>query len=199
MDPRPNSLFDSTLARHAQPRQPLATGMLQSLQSPQGLTDAALPSGAISELFYRQDSGGELQLLMPMLARLSQQKRWIVFMAPPTRPEVSALSAAGVNLSRILVIHPSKIKSALKTLAQALASGNCSAVLAWPKSLSQSQLQCLQQAAQKGDTVGIMLQKQPRQQTVNKVVTLTFSAHHHQTQSTPSVASGDVIQGPWQA
>ncbi|WKE66804.1 translesion DNA synthesis-associated protein ImuA [Gallaecimonas kandeliae] len=166
MDPRLNQLLQQHnvwTGRHWQQELPAeATGYAQLDECLPGM---GLPKGAITEIFYRQDGIGELRLLVPMLARLSQQKRWIIFIAPPHVPYAPALAAAGVDLSRVLVIHPSKVKDELWTLEQALKSGNCSAVLAWPRAINDVQLRRLQLAAQKGDTLGIFFHRRGRPQS----------------------------------
>ena len=53
--------------------------------------DAQLPGGgwpraALTELLANQCGIGELRLLLPALARLSQDDKWLVLVAPPHRP-----------------------------------------------------------------------------------------------------------------
>src|SRR5687767_10837063 len=60
------------------------------------------PRAALTELLASQQGIGELRLLAPALARLSQEERWLVLIAPPHRPYAPGFEARGVNLSRLV-------------------------------------------------------------------------------------------------
>lgn len=68
------------------------------------------PLSGICEIFVEHYGLGELSLLMPALAGLSNRaaetKQWIVWVAPPFVPYAPALARHGVDLSRILLVHP---------------------------------------------------------------------------------------------
>lgn len=124
--------------------------------------DAALagggwPLGALSEIFHEGSGIGELRLLMPVLARLSRGGRWIALIAPPYIPYAPALASYGVDLSRLLLVHPRDATDALWAVEQALRSGTCGAVLAWPSRVDDRSLRRLQLAAGQGDTLGLLL------------------------------------------
>jgi hypothetical protein len=72
------------------------------------------PLAGITEIFIERYGLGELRILMPALAALSRRaaaaRRWIVWIAPPFVPYAPALAQHGVDLSRILLVHPSKKK-----------------------------------------------------------------------------------------
>jgi hypothetical protein len=114
------------------------------------------PLGALTELYHAQPGIGELRLLMPALARLSRQGRWIAIIAPPYVPYAPALASFGLDLSRVLLVHPKSPVDGLGALEQGLRSGTCGAVLAWPKQIDQQALQRLQLAAEAGRTWGIL-------------------------------------------
>lgn len=91
------------------------------------------PKNGAMELLHDQPGIGEIRLIIPALAQLSRDNsRWIAWIAPPYIPYPPALIAAGVDLSRILVVRPGNEKDALWATEKALTSGSCSAVLAWP-------------------------------------------------------------------
>lgn len=91
------------------------------------------PKNGTMELLHDQSGIGELRLIMPALAQLSRRNsRWITWIAPPYIPYAPALMAAGIDLSRILVVRPGNEKDALWATEKALTSKSCSAVLAWP-------------------------------------------------------------------
>jgi cell division inhibitor SulA/protein ImuA len=77
--------------------------------------DAYLPGGgwplpAITEIFLDRYGVGELSLLMPALAGLSRSaaQQWIVWIAPPFVPYAPALSRCGIDLGRVLLVHPTR-------------------------------------------------------------------------------------------
>ena len=102
----------------------------------QHLSRGGWPPHALTEILLEHYGTGELQLLMPALANLSQPREdgvagWIAWIAPPFEPYPPALAQWGVNLSRVLIVRPKQAKEALWAAEQALASGNCAAVLLW--------------------------------------------------------------------
>ncbi|GAB2520389.1 translesion DNA synthesis-associated protein ImuA [Lysobacter humi (ex Lee et al. 2017)] len=117
--------------------------------------DAALPSGgwpqALTELLVPADGVGELHLLWPALARLSEGDGRIVLVAPPYLPYAPAWQAAGVHLPMLQVIEAS-LKDALWAAEQCMRSGTCAAVLCWPRTTDDRLLRRLQVAAETGGT-----------------------------------------------
>ena len=95
------------------------------------------PLGAITEIFVADYGIGELELLMPALVALTkedpaQPKKWVAWIAPPFVPYAPALQQHGVNIDRLLMIHPTAGgKSRLWAIEQAVRSGSSAAVFAW--------------------------------------------------------------------
>lgn len=118
------------------------------------------PQGALTEILMARQGVGALRLLMPALARLSREARWICWVAPPHIPYAPALVAAGVDLSRVLLVHPKAHQDGLWAVEQSLRSGTCSAVLAWPRIDDSSVLRRLQLAAEAGDALGFLFRSQ---------------------------------------
>lgn len=113
------------------------------------------PRAGLCELMLPSAGIGELQLLLPVLKRLSRQSRWIAWVNPPFIPYAPALKAAGVDIDKILLIHPKNHKDALWALERATRSGTCSAALAWldEQQLKTKDTQRLQLAARQGGTL----------------------------------------------
>jgi hypothetical protein len=95
------------------------------------------PIGAITELFVDSYGIGELGLLMPALAALTKgdpakPAKWVAWISPPFVPYAPALQQHGLNLDRLLMIHPtSGNKSRLWAIEQVVRSGSSAGVLAW--------------------------------------------------------------------
>ena len=122
------------------------------------LLDAALPTGgwpeaALIELLLPVDGVGELQLLLPTLARLTQAGRDIAMIAPPYVPFPIAWTAAGVDFRRVQIVEADS-KQALWASEQCLRSGCLSAVLCWPQQVDDRALRRLQVAAESGRALG---------------------------------------------
>ncbi|WP_226457301.1 translesion DNA synthesis-associated protein ImuA [Pseudomonas sp. AF03-9] len=126
---------------------------------PTGLAglDAVLPSGgwpeaALSEILMAKEGVGELQLVLPTLARLSKAGERIVLVAPPYTPYPHAWQNAGVDL-RLLSVIQAEERDALWAVEQCLRSGSCGAVLCWPRKADDRALRRLQVAAETGQTL----------------------------------------------
>ncbi len=123
--------------------------------------DAVLPGGgwpqrALTEILLPHEGIGELRLLLPALARLSRGDRWLALVAPPHIPYAPALASAGVELSRVLLVHPRASGDGLWAVEQSLRAGSCAAVLAWPATLDSRALRRLQLAAEAGESWGVL-------------------------------------------
>ncbi len=95
------------------------------------------PLGAITEIFVDGYGIGELGLLMPALAALTKEDpakppKWVAWISPPFVPYAPALQQRGLNIDRLLMIHPtSGNKSRLWAIEQVVRSGSSAGVLAW--------------------------------------------------------------------
>jgi hypothetical protein len=118
------------------------------------------PRGALTDILMARQGIGALRLLMPALSQLSHDDRWICWVAPPHIPYAPALMAAGIDLSRVLLVHPKARQDGMWAVEQSLRSGNCGAVLAWPALGDTSVLRRLQLAAEAGDALGFLFRSQ---------------------------------------
>jgi len=108
------------------------------------------PDAALTELLIAHDGIGEIQLLWPTLARLTQAGQRIVLVAPPYLPFGPAWQSAGVALSQLQVLEAASPRDALWASEQCLRSGSCSAVVCWPFTADDRALRRLQVAAESG-------------------------------------------------
>lgn len=116
--------------------------------------DAVLPSrgwpeASLSEILMPADGIGELRLVLPTLARLTQGDRQVMLIAPPYAPCAMGWRQWGVNLRRVEIVDASE-KEVLWATEQCLRSGSCAAVLAWPHQADDRSLRRLQVAADTG-------------------------------------------------
>jgi len=123
--------------------------------------DARLPyggwqSGTVVELMPADIGIGELRLLMPALARITQSERYVALVSPPCIPFAPALNNHGVRLDRLLVIRAEKNTDALWAIEQTLRCKSFGAVVGWPESIRDRDVRRLQLAAESGRSTGFI-------------------------------------------
>lgn len=89
------------------------------------------PAGALTEILCGREGFGELQLVLPAFAALTQRGKRVAWLAPPHLPYAPALAAAGVDLSCLMVVRAPGRRDALWAAEQVLRSGACHAMLGW--------------------------------------------------------------------
>lgn len=117
------------------------------------------PVGALTELFPQEQGIGELQLVLPWAARLTQAGGRLAFVDPPHLPYAPALVQAGVHLPRTLLVRPQSVSGGLWAIEQILRAGACGAALIWPGALGQTELRRLQLAAETGKTTALLFRE----------------------------------------
>ncbi len=142
--------------------------------------DAALPAGGwpfpgLIEILSGHPGSGALRLMLPALARLAQDQRWLIWVAPPYQPYAPALQAAGIDLSRVMIVDVDDAATTapargvprgaapatggdevLWAFEQALRFPGCGAGLLWPGALEALTLRRLQLACEAGGTLGVL-------------------------------------------
>jgi len=75
----------------------------------------------------------DLNNYLPLLSHLqtSEDPRWILFIAPPGKPNFQFMQQAGINKSRIITLTEKQINDPEKLFKDALASNNYAAVIHW--------------------------------------------------------------------
>jgi protein ImuA len=105
------------------------------------------PIGAMTELITDKIGCGEISLLLPAMARLSQQRRSILCIGVPHALFAPALRQVGVDVSRVWQINPSPLlrqyKDHLWSAEQALKTGVPGMVILWSAARSNSTTETL--------------------------------------------------------
>jgi len=122
--------------------------------------DAVLPAGgwpeaSLSEILLPVDGVGELRLVLPTLARLTQGRRHVVIVSPPYAPCVAGWRQQGVDMRQVEIVAAGE-KDVLWATEQCLRSGSCAAVLAWPLHADDRALRRLQVAAVTGRSLAFV-------------------------------------------
>lgn len=66
-----------------------------------------------------------------------QAASWILFLAPPGKPNAQFLQQAGIDKSRVLMIDSSKVNNNIELLSTLLKSNNYSTIITWTNQLSE--------------------------------------------------------------
>jgi len=152
----PSAALDAVLLHHPIWRGgALAQAALQAMPTGYAPLDRELPgsgwpAGALTEILCAEEGIGELQLVLPALAALSQAGHRIAWLAPPHLPYAPALASAGVRLEFLTVVRAPGRRDALWAAEQVLRAGACRALLAWLPHAGYGELKRLAAAAEAG-------------------------------------------------
>lgn len=113
------------------------------------------PANALVEIITPLWGTGELQLVLPLLRRISMAGKSALWFSPPCIPYAPALASAGVDIARMIIVTPPATE-VLWGIEKALQDKACAVVLAWPGHLSGKHIRRLQLAALTGQTLGIL-------------------------------------------
>ncbi|MFT7288161.1 MAG: protein ImuA [Halieaceae bacterium] len=143
--------------RHYHKQVPTGFGALDARLCEQGW-----PLGTGIEVLSDAGGMGAMGLFLPAMQALSGQQRWQAFIAPPYVPYAPLLSARGVDIRQILMVHPKNREELLWSTEQALRSGTCSAVFSWlgAGEYRYAELRRLQLAAARGNSLAVIFRHQ---------------------------------------
>lgn len=111
------------------------------------------PRGELLELLLDRAGCGEVRLLLPLMHRCER----VVWFDPPWQPHAAALAAAGLDLSRLVIVRTRHPRQRLWAMEQALKSGCCDLVLGWFAAVQGQWLRRLQLAVAAGGGHGALM------------------------------------------
>lgn len=115
------------------------------------------PLGTILEILTSQCGAGELRLLMPMMAALTQQGLYIAWIAPPYTPYAPSLLQHDIDVRYVIAIDAQTTeRDQLWSMEKLLSCKECGMALMWPTSCTTKNIRRLQLAAEKGNSIGIL-------------------------------------------
>ena len=114
----------------------LGHGGVAALPSTFAELDAQLPGGGwplgmLTELIAHEPGIGELRLVVPVLRRLSRERKVSILLGPPHVPYAPALASFGIDLDYLIVVQAAQAADRLWAVEQALRSASFGALLAW--------------------------------------------------------------------
>ena len=116
-------------------------------------------AGSMTEIVVQDDNFSNIPMLMPLLAQLSQDDRWFVWIAPPVLLPKQLLLEAGIDLNKVILLNPDNKHSTFTLAKQALSTGTSHAVISWPGYLSDQEFSDLEMAAKQGQSHGIIIRR----------------------------------------
>jgi hypothetical protein len=121
------------------------------------LPGGGLPVGAITEILHARPGIGELTVVLPMLARLTQAGSRVVLVAPPHVPFAPGLAQAGLILPRTVVVQPPSGGESLWGIEQMLRAGVFGCVVGWVSAIEVHSLRRFQLSAETGRSLGVLM------------------------------------------
>lgn len=119
------------------------------------LPDGGWRKGSVTEIYADMNNDSAMNLILPTFVNLSQEKKWLGWIAPPHFLDRSKIASSGVSSSRVLLVHPRTTANGLWAVEEALRAGTFSAVMIWmiggDAASNFSSLQRLQHAAEEGE------------------------------------------------
>ncbi len=114
----------------------LGDGGVAALPSTFPELDAQLPGGGwplgmLTELIAREPGVGELRLVVPVLRRLTRERKVAILLGPPHVPYAPALASFGIDLDYLIVVRATQAADRLWAVEQALRSASFGTLLAW--------------------------------------------------------------------
>ncbi len=142
-----------------------------------GTLDAVLPTqgwpkAELSEINCTS-SENILQLLLPTLAKLTAQKRWISLISPPVDINLTLFSYYGIDTSRVLLIHPKNDVDDKVTMNKALKNGTSGIVIFWTTELNKRYLAQWRKSVKQGRSMGIIV-NMSQKKTYSDSIALSF-------------------------
>lgn len=116
-------------------------------------------AGSVTEIVVQNDNFSNIPMLMPLLAQLSRDDRWFVWIAPPILLPKQLLLDAGIDLNKVILLNPDNKHSTFELAKQALSTGTSHSVISWPGYLSEQELNELESAAKIGQSHGIVIRR----------------------------------------
>jgi len=89
------------------------------------------PLGTVTELIAREPGIGELRLVVPVLRRLTRERKVAILLGPPHVPYAPALAAFGIDLDYVIVVQAVQAADRLWAVEQALRSASFGTLLGW--------------------------------------------------------------------
>ena len=117
---------------------------------------SAWPVGELSEIRAKTDEN-IFHLLLPLLSKLNSENRWITLISPPSGIDKKLFAYHGIDVSRVLMIHPSCSMKDTVIMNKALKNGNSGIVIMWTDALPKRFAAQWRKSVKEGDCRGVIV------------------------------------------
>jgi len=141
-----------------QTKEPATKEQLSSTETSTLNISAPVNKANVTEIIIAKDKADSIQLLLPMLTCLNQEKRWLAWIDPPIQLLKQWRETHNeLAMEEIMILRSSETNSAYELSKKALEAGTCHAVIAWTKVLNNEEFNQLELASSTGNSHGIIL------------------------------------------
>jgi len=124
------------------------------------LSFKAWPVGELSEIRSKKEEN-ILHLLLPLLSKLSSENRWITLISPPAHIDKKLFAYHGIDVSRVLLIHPKDAVDDTATMNKALKNGTSGIVIMWTDKLPMRFVAQWRKSVKQGNCRGVIVNHDP--------------------------------------
>jgi len=119
---------------------------------------SAWPVGELSEI-RTEDTENIFHLLLPLLSKLSSQNRWITLISPPADIDKKLFAYHGIDVSRVLLIHPKNAVDDTATMNKALKNGTSGIVIMWTDRVAKRFVAQWRKSVKQGNCRGVIVNR----------------------------------------
>ena len=123
-----------------------------------GLTAKNQPRSGISEIILATDSALQPVYLLPILAQMSLDKRWLMCIGDEPSINRNWVLALGIDAAQVLHIKAEE-HCFLEVCCKALAAGTGHIIIEWTGKITDAELAELDEAAKQGNSHGLLIRR----------------------------------------
>ncbi len=113
-----------------------------------------LPINELTEIVC-QDSLNSIYALLPVISRLCEQDRWVTLISPPPNLDEKLFALYGIDMSRVLLIHPKGRDQDTTIMNETLKNGKSGIVIHWSGKVPNRFLAQWRKSVKQGGCIGV--------------------------------------------
>ncbi|MFW1676283.1 cell division inhibitor SulA [Pontibacter sp. JAM-7] len=114
-------------------------------------------AGKVTEIVVQDREPQTLAMLLPLLAQLSFDQRWFLWLAPPAGLAKPVLQNAGVDLTKVMMLSPANQHTLHNLACRALQTGTSHLVISTEQGFDTEEMAALKDAARLGQSHAIVI------------------------------------------
>jgi len=161
-------MFEPNLAEPKRKTKSTQSGMPPETMPMETLPVEAWPESELSEIRCKKETD-IFHLLLPLLAKLNAERRWITLISPPSNIDIKLFAYHGIDVSRVLLIHPKSDICDTATMNKALKNGTSGVVIYWTELLEAKFLAQWRKSVKQGDCRGVIINHDNRRNASSSI------------------------------